>query len=281
LSIEPQLVIADIKQHIDTPETSTVQIMTDETKQIDEEETNEGGIGEIVRVVVHALILALLVRTFLYQPFNIPSGSMKSTLLIGDYLFVSKFSYGYSKHSFPFNLDLFDGRVWASQPKRGDVVVFKMPKDTSIDYIKRLIGFPGDKIQMINGVLHINGQAVKRKRIKDFQESDGFGRMRRIARFEETLPNGVVHTTLDLRRNSMGDNTQIFTVPSGHYFMMGDNRDNSSDSRFPGAVGFVPFDNLVGRAEIKFFSVDGSARLWEVWRWPSAIRWGRLFASVK
>ncbi len=255
--------------------------MTDDTKQISEKETKEGGIGEIIRVVVHALILALLVRTFLYQPFNIPSGSMKSTLLIGDYLFVSKFSYGYSKYSFPLGMDLFSGRVWAEQPKRGDVVVFKYPKDTSVDYIKRLIGMPGDEIQMINGVLQINGKPVKRKRVDDFSETDFYGNVRRIARFEETLPNGITYTTLDLRKNGSLDNTQIYKVPAGHYFMMGDNRDNSSDSRVASSVGYVPFENLVGRAEVLFFSVNSTARLWEVWRWPTAIRWGRLFTAVK
>lgn len=255
--------------------------MTDNTKRLSEEETKEGGIGEIVRVVIHALILALVVRTFLYQPFNIPSGSMKSTLLIGDYLFVSKFSYGYSTHSFPLNLDLFSGRIWAEQPKRGDVVVFKKPNDTSIDYIKRLIGLPGDEIQMINGVLQINGKPVPKKRIEDFTETDAYGNVRRVARFEETLPNGVVYTTLDLRKNGYLDNTQVYKVPAGKYFMMGDNRDNSSDSRVLNDVGYVPFDNLVGRAEVLFFSVNNTARLWEVWRWPSAIRWDRLFTPVK
>jgi len=255
--------------------------MSDDTKQIAEEKSSEGGIGEIVRVVIHALILALLVRTLFFQPFNIPSGSMKSTLLIGDYLFVSKYSYGYSKYSFPFNLDLFSGRIWADPPERGDVVVFKKPSDTSVDYIKRLIGLPGDQIQMINGGLHLNGKAVERKRIEDFTETDSFGNKRRVARFEETLPNGAVYTTLDLRKNGYLDNTQVFKVPAGHYFMMGDNRDNSSDSRVLNDVGYVPFDNLVGRAEILFFSVNSSAKLWQVWRWPAAIRWGRLFNSVE
>jgi len=255
--------------------------MTDNTKRLSEEETKEGGIGEIVRVVIHALILALVVRTFLYQPFNIPSGSMKSTLLVGDYLFVSKFSYGYSTYSFPLNLDLFSGRVWATPPKRGDVVVFKKPNNTAVDYIKRLIGLPGDEIQMINGVLQINGKAVPKKRIEDFTETDAYGNVRRVARFEETLPNGVVYTTLDLRKNGYLDNTQVYKVPAGKYFMMGDNRDNSSDSRVLNDVGYVPFENLVGRAEILFFSVNNTARLWEVWRWPSAIRWDRLFTPVK
>ncbi len=256
--------------------------MTDDAKQMsDSEEGKHSGFGEIFRVVIHALILALIVRTFLYQPFNIPSGSMKSTLLIGDYLFVSKFSYGYSKYSFPLGLNLFSGRIWASAPKRGDVVVFKLPKDNATDYIKRVIGFPGDEIQMLNGVLHINGTPVKRKQIKNFQETDSFGNLHQIARYEETLPNGVTYTSLDMRKNGYLDNTQVYKVPAGHYFMMGDNRDNSSDSRVLSEVGFVPFENLVGRAEVLFFSVDNSARLWEIWRWPAAIRWSRLFNAVR
>ncbi len=255
--------------------------MTDNTNRISDDESKEGGIGEIVRVVIHALILALVVRTFLYQPFNIPSGSMKSTLLVGDYLFVSKFSYGYSTYSFPFDLDLFPGRIWAEQPKRGDVVVFKKPTDTSVDYIKRLIGLPGDEIQMIGGILNINGKPVPRKRVDDFTETDPFGNVQRIARFEETLPNGVTYTTLDLRRNGYLDNTQVYKVPVGKYFMMGDNRDNSADSRVLNDVGYVPFDNLVGRAEVLFFSVNNTARFWEIWRWPTAIRWSRLFSPVK
>jgi signal peptidase I len=239
-----------------------------------------GGLGDTVRVVIHALILAMIVRVFLYQPFNIPSGSMIPTLLVGDYLFVSKFSYGYSKHSLPFSPDLFDGRIWASEPKRGDVAVFKLPRDNETDYIKRVIGMPGDKIQMLDGVLRINGKAVSKKRIDDFITEDAFGNVRRIARYEEALPNGVHYPVLDLVPHGVGDNTQIYKVPEGHYFMMGDNRDNSTDSRVSSAVGFVPLENFIGRAEIIFFSAGGDARFWEVWRWIGAIRWGRFFQLV-
>ncbi len=239
-----------------------------------------GGFGETVKIVVQALILALVVRTFLFQPFNIPSGSMEDTLLIGDYLFVSKYAYGYSRFSFPFGVHLFDGRVWASPPKRGDVVVFKLPRDDTTDYIKRVIGLPGDKIQMIHDVLYINGVAVKRERVSDFVSTDAAGDTVRVPRYRETLPNGVSYDTLDLTPNGMLDNTQVFEVPPNHYFMMGDNRDNSTDSRVPpdeGGVGYVPFENLVGRAEIIFFSVKQGYPALAFWEWPWTVRWDRIF----
>jgi signal peptidase I len=240
----------------------------------------EGGIAETARVIFHALIIALVIRTVLFQPFNIPSGSMKATLLVGDYLFVSKYSYGYSHFSLPFSPPLFSGRILASPPERGDVVVFRLPKDTSTDYIKRVIGLPGDKIQMIDGVLHINGQAVKRERADDFIETEEVARATPVKRWRETLPNGVSYYSLDLVDNGFADNTQVYTVPAGEYFMMGDNRDNSTDSRFS-QVGTVPFENIVGRAQIIFFSVYEGERAWEFWRWPVSVRWGRLFTIVR
>lgn len=233
--------------------------------------------SEIIRTVGVALLIALVIRAFFFQPFNIPSGSMKPTLLIGDYLFVSKFSYGYSKHSLPFSPELFSGRILASDPERGDVVVFKTPQDNRTDFIKRLVGLPGDRIQVLNSVLHINGIPVQRKRIEDFIERYPNGDVRRTPQYRETMPNGVSYNTLDDGLTRV-DNTQEFRVPINHYFMMGDNRDHSNDSRLD--VGYVPFENLVGRADVIFFSTDQSAGLLEFWRWPTATRWGRIFDLI-
>jgi signal peptidase I len=233
----------------------------------------EGGIGEFIRLLIHAGIIALVIRTFLFQPFNIPSGSMMATLLIGDYLFVSKYTYGYSRYSFPFSPPLFSGRIFGSSPERGDVVVFRLPRDDSTDYIKRVIGLPGDRIQMKDGVLYINDMAVPKVKVEDYVDMTT-GEPRNVPRYRETLPNGVSYDVLDRDAEGNLDNTQVFVVPEGHYFMMGDNRDNSADSRVD--VGYVPFENFVGKAQIIFFSTDGSARIWEVWKWPLAIRYDRL-----
>ena len=236
-----------------------------------------GGIWDTVKTVVYALAIALVVRTVAFEPFNIPSGSMLPTLLVGDYLFVSKYTYGYSKHSLPFSLPLIPGRILFDGPKRGDVAVFKLPSDNKTDYIKRIIGLPGDRIQVKRGLLHINGKIVARRRIDDFTTSLG----RRIIRYEETLPNGVRHTILEESGDrGMLDNTNVYTVPPEHYFAMGDNRDNSQDSRVHPEVGFIPKENLVGRAEFLFFSTNGKARLWEFWKWFGAWRLERFFNGI-
>lgn len=244
-----------------------------------------GGWLESVKTILYAALIAIGIRTVAFEPFNIPSGSMIPTLLVGDYLFVSKFSYGYSRHSMPFSPNLFSGRIFGSLPQRGDVAVFKLPRDGSTDYIKRIIGLPGDRIQVRGGILHINGQAVRREALGPYTV-EGDGPRITVRRYRETLPAengrpGVSHEILEATDDGPFDNTVEFRVPEGHVFAMGDNRDNSLDSRAMNAVGFIPIENLVGRAEFIFFSVDGSAAWWEVWGWPFAIRWSRLFSAVR
>ena len=245
---------------------------------VEKSEKKSGGLGEIVSVIIQALLLAMVIRTLLFQPFSIPSGSMRPTLLEGDYLFVTKWSYGFSRYSLPFGPDIFSGRIWGSDPKRGDVVVFKFPPDPSLDYIKRVVGLPGDRIQMKDGQLFINGQGVPRVKTGQIQNPDITEVPEPVDVYRETLPNGVSYDTLDLTPNSITDNTREFVVPPGNYFMMGDNRDNSSDSRL--SVGYVPPENLVGRANIVFFSIAGKASPLEIWKWPSLVRLSRMFHFV-
>jgi signal peptidase I len=253
------------------------------TSRIERRSADRSFSGTVI-TIIEALAIALVIRSLLFQPFYIPSGSMEPTLLVGDYLFVSKFSYGYSRYSFPFSPPLFSGRIWPGQPERGDIMVFRHAPD---DFIKRLIGLPGDRIQVTRGVVSINGTPVMRERVNDFvghdpcRPSPSDSPPVRVEQWRETLPNGVSYNTLQCSlRPGFPDDTGVYTVPAGHFFMMGDNRENSEDSRFPD-VSYVPFENLIGRAQIIFFSLGGGTSAWELWRWPFELRWNRLFTMVR
>ncbi|MDN5249288.1 signal peptidase I [Bartonella sp. TP] len=236
---------------------------------------------EHISVFVQAILVALLIRTFLFQPFVIPSGSMRPTLLVGDYIFVSKYSYGYSRFSLPYGLPLLHGRIFGHQPNRGDVVVFSHVDTYDSqrkDFIKRLIGLPGDRIQVRDGVLYINDKMVSRRKLYAVNDYDVTGHYGPVDCYLETLPNGISYNTLDLDPQMRGNNTQLFTVPAEHYFMMGDNRDDSEDSRF--SLHYIAKEELVGRANLIFFSLGKNTSGYQFWRWPSSIRWNRLFTFV-
>lgn len=235
---------------------------------------------EGLRSFLYAVAIALVFRSVAYEPFHIPSGSMLSTLYIGDYIFVSKYSYGYSRFSFPLSAPLFEGRIWRDAPKRGDVVVFRLPTNPSIDYIKRVVGLPGDRIKVLDGVLHINDVAVKLKRVKDTQFPDEEGNIKSVATYEETLPGGRTHIILDETKLGDVDFTDEYKVPKGHYFMMGDNRDNSVDSRYSDEVGFVPEENLIGRAEVIAFSYNQNVSFLEFWKWDELLRGNRFWKEI-
>ncbi|GAB5470794.1 MAG: signal peptidase I [Rhodospirillales bacterium] len=237
--------------------------------------------GDTYRTVIVAVLVALGIRTFLFEPFNIPSGSMKPTLLVGDYLFVSKMSYGYSRHSFPWSFPPFSGRVFGSDPERGDVAVFKTPADNNTDYIKRVIGLPGDRIQVRAGELYINDQLVPREDLgpSPFGRCSAYQGSPRPTAYRETLPGGVSHVIWKCSDSGRANNTRVFTVPPDHFFMMGDNRDNSNDSR--GSVGPVPLENFVGRADILFISFDDQSSIFDPSDWGDLIRWGRIGKTIE
>ena len=226
-----------------------------------------------------AIFIALLIRSFIAEPFNIPSGSMKPNLLVGDFIFVSKWSYGYSRHSLPFSIPLIPGKIFGKLPKRGDVAVFKTPYDNRTDYIKRVIGLPGDKIKIINGQIFINNELILRKKTNDFIDVDRNKNTKRLRKYKEYFYDMEIDV-LDLMDNGIVDNTQVYQVPQNHFFVMGDNRDNSQDSRFLTKVGFIPEENLVGKAQYIFFSLENS-RFFEIWKWPSAIRYKRIMKKIK
>lgn len=240
---------------------------------------------DFLKTFFWAVCIALVFRSFAYEPFHIPSGSMLSTLYEGDYIFVSKPSYGYSRYSFPFGstsvFDGFEGRILESTPERGDVIVFRLPKNPRIDYIKRLIGLPGDRVRMMNGVLYINGTEVPQKRIDDWQQVSNNGTVKFIPRSLEQLPDGPEHVVLNENPNFEMDTTEEYIVPEGHYFFMGDNRDNSVDSRYQADVGFVPAANLVGKAKIIAFSSDPDIAMTNVGKWMKNVRTERIFTKIK
>ena len=241
--------------------------------------SGKGELRETVVVVVQALLIALVFRTFAFEPFSIPTASMQSNLLIGDYILASKYTYGYSRYSLPYSEVPWKGRILGNAPERGDMAVFR-PVPQSENYVKRVIGLPGDQIQMIEGRLHINGEQLAREEVGTREDRDSSGTNIPVTVYRETMPNGVSYEIQEVSDTTQFDNTTVYTVPSGHYFMMGDNRDRSLDSRALSSVGYVPFENFVGKAEWRFFSINDNIPPWQIWQWPGNVRWDRMFKSV-
>ena len=239
----------------------------------------KGGLWKDIRGLLWAVLAALIIRSLWFEPYNIPSSSMVPSLLIGDYLIVTKYNYGYSKHSFPFSLPIIPkGRLFEKAPERGDIVIFKVPTDQKTDYIKRVIGLPGDRIQLMNGRLYINDVLVPREKLSEEDwtiEKEGIVH---YTRYMETLPNGVKHWIYERSDDMQQDTMDAIIVPQGHYFMMGDNRDNSLDSRY---FGLVPAENLEGKARIIFYSTNGNGWFFQFWRWSEFLRLERFFTEIK
>ncbi len=257
--------------------------MSDENKNEDKKKPvliEKGEISDFVKTALIAVGIALFIRSVFFEPFHIPSGSMKPTLLVGDYLFVNKPAYGYSKYSFPFDIAPIEQRIFPKEPKRGDVIVFALPTNTGVDYIKRVIGLPGDRIMVSRGRLFINDKIVPRALVGKVELENDDSNVQNLTGYIETLPNGVQHKIYEVSDYEALDNTDLYTVPEGHYFVMGDNRDNSQDSRVASLVGPVPFENIVGRADFLFFSTNGYAHLFEIWKWPWSVRYNRLFMDI-
>ncbi len=241
---------------------------------------NKNFIVENIKTLFYALIIAIIIRSFLIQPFYIPSSSMEPTLLVGDRIFVTKYSYGYSKHSLPFSPPIFNGRVIFSNPERGDIVVFKTPVDNRTDYIKRLIGLPGDRIQFIDSNLFLNNNEIFKSRISKIDKIYCGKNVIDVFTYQEKLPNGKLYNAVYLKNFSFR-NSDIFVVPKDHYFFLGDNRDCSKDSRFLSSVGYVHKDNLVGKARFIFFSSDKSiGSIFSFWKWHKSLRLNRFFKKI-
>jgi signal peptidase I len=253
--------------------------MTQSMSKAEKPAKKKSELRDTIVVIIEALIIALVFRTFLFQPFSIPTASMQSTLMIGDYFIASKFTWGFGKYSFPVPIP-FNGRFFVlGEPQRGEIAVFRN-EITNEDYIKRVIGMPGDRIQMREGRLFINGEMMPREEIGRSTDTDSESSTIPVILYEETLPNGVTHVIQEFDDNRPLDNTAEYLVPAGHYFMMGDNRDRSQDSRVLSMVGYVPFENFIGKAEARFFSIKDNIAPWMIWEWPANVRWDRMFQSV-